>query len=64
MSPSRLLLAEVTVLAKATPLAVEYTLALPASSPLPVKVSAKGTAALEDANGATLVSVSFDATVE
>ena len=52
------------LIAKATPLAVEYTLALPASSPLPVKVSAKGTASLEDANGATLVSVSFDATVE
>lgn len=52
------------LIAKATPLSVDYTLALPAKSPLPIKVSAKGDVSLVDASGSTLAKVTFDATVE
>lgn len=39
------------------------TVALPSSSPVPIRVSATGTAALADAAGTTLAHVSFTATV-
>ena len=52
------------LIAAAKPLSVDYTLALPSSSPLPVKVTAKGSVSLQDAAGHTLATVTVDATVE
>ena len=49
---------------KGKPLSAEVPITLPAKSPLPVKVSAKGNAKLVAADGSTIASVDFDATVE
>lgn len=52
------------LVAKGKTLSTEIPLSLPAKSPLPVKVSAKGNAKLVAADGSTIASVDFDATVE